>query len=103
MNHCMMLQIYVIQSSFILLNYTYIYKRGHCQMKIVAKVFRICLDLAGNLIFFSRISKISEGVDTANLGERHFAQTLTIILDVHRHRISRAALMLINILVAKYS
>lgn len=42
-------------------------------MKIVAEIFRVRFDLAGNLILFSRIAKINEGIDTTNLGERHFA------------------------------
>lgn len=55
---------------------TYVYERRHRQLEVVSEISGVRLDLAGNLVLFSRITEINSRVDTTNLGERHFYRSV---------------------------
>lgn len=56
--------------------YAYVHVRRHRQVKVVGEIFSVRFDLAGDLVFLPRIAKIDGRIDTTNLGERHFCQSV---------------------------
>lgn len=67
---------------------TYIEKRRHRQLKIVGKIFGICLNLSGKFILLLRKAKIDEGVNITYFGERHFHSNINCrLLSIACHRL----------------